>query len=119
MLNFYNEMKTSSCKQAPASKSKEINNMPLTINWLGGFTDGDSTFSILKYKPRIKFENHIKELNLFERIKDFNDWSIILDIYYYGYHLIPEGQTLITEIKNQWNNFRLSTSFVSKKKQFN
>ena len=170
MVKFYKEMKISSCKQAPASQSKEINNIPLTINWLGGFTDGDSTFSIFKYKPRIRFENHIKELNLFERIKDlfnirsnfifnkprlnrpnsnatvslditniqilknkivpifsksgilkskklkdFNDWSIIVDIYYYGYHLIPEGKALITEIKNQWNNFRLSTSFVNKK----
>jgi len=50
-----------------------------------------------------------------KKLKDFNDWSIIVDIYYFGYHLIPEGQTLITEIKNQWNNFRLSTKFVSKK----
>jgi len=170
MVKFYKEMKISSCKQAPASQSKEINNIPLTINWLGGFTDGDNTFSIFKYKPRIRFENHIKELNLFERIKDlfnirsnfifnkprlnrpnsnatvslditniqilknkivpifsksgilkskklkdFNDWSIIVDIYYYGYHLIPEGKALITEIKNQWNNFRLSISFVNKK----
>jgi hypothetical protein len=109
-------------------------------------TDGDSTFSILNFKPRLKYENHIKELNLFERIKDllkiknnlnltkprknrpnsnatvnlditdihilknkivpifythkgigilkskklkdFNDWSIVVDIYYFGYHLI-------------------------------
>jgi cytochrome c oxidase subunit 3 len=65
MLKFYKEMKISSCKQAPASQSKEINNIPLTINWLGGFTDGDSTFSIFKYKPRIRFENHIKELKIY------------------------------------------------------
>src|SRR6266571_2496402 len=111
MLNFYNEMKTSSCKQAPASQSKEINNMPLTINWLGGFTDGDSTFSILKYKPRINRPNSSATVSLditniqilknkivpifskpgilkSKKLKDFNDWSIILDIYYYGYHLI-------------------------------
>src|SRR5467141_3106147 len=32
MLNFYNEMKTPCCKQEPASQSKDINNVPLTIN---------------------------------------------------------------------------------------
>jgi hypothetical protein len=28
-----------------------------------------------------------------------------------GYHLLPEGQILSNEIKNSWNNFRLSTSY--------
>jgi cytochrome c oxidase subunit 3 len=155
MIKFYNDMKIPYL----APHSKEINNLPLSINWLGGFTDGDSTFSILNYKPRLKYENHIKELNLLERIKDlfkinsnlnitkarinrpnsnatislditdihilknkivpifssfngnsilkskklkdFKDWSIVIDIYYFGYHLIPEGKILITEIKNR------------------
>jgi len=44
-----------------------------------------------------------------KKFKDFNDWSFVVDIYYFGYHLLPEGKLLITEIKNSWNNFRLST----------
>jgi hypothetical protein len=168
-FKFYNDMKTPYL----APHSKEMNNLPLTVNWLGGFTDGDSTFSILNYKPRLKYENHIKELNLLERIKDFfninsnlnitkarinrpnsnatislditdihilknkivpifstlngnsnlkskklkdfKDWSIVIDIYYFGYHLIPSGKFLITEIKSRWNNFRLSTNNLNKK----
>ena len=42
-----------------------------------------------------------------KKFKDFNDWSFVVDIYYFGYHLLPEGELLITEIKNSWNNFRL------------
>ena len=33
----------------------------------------------------------------------------MVDLYYLGYHLIPEEKLLIIEIKNRWNNFRLST----------
>lgn len=32
------------------------NNTQLTIHWLGGFTDGDASFSIFNYKYRLKFE---------------------------------------------------------------
>jgi hypothetical protein len=147
MIKFYHEMKKPYL--APLN-----NNTHLTIHWLGGFTDGDASFSIFNYKPRLKFENHIKELELFNRIKDFlnisnnlsitkprldrsnsnatvslditdihilkksivpgyskdgilktkkfkdfNDWSFVVDIYYFGYHLLPEGKLLITEIK--------------------
>lgn len=165
---LYNQMKSSYL--APSSTSIEFNNSPLTKHWLGGFTDGDASFSseASNYKPRLRFENHVKEFNLFERIKeffniksnlnitkprinrpnsnatvslditeihllkntivsiyskagilkskklkDFNDWSIVIDIYYFGYHLIPEGKLLITEIKNRWNNFRLSTCLLA------
>jgi hypothetical protein len=45
-----------------------------------------------------------------KKLNDFNDWSILVNIYYLGYHLLPEGQILSNEIKNRWNNFRLSTS---------
>ena len=62
MIKFYHEMKNPYL--AP------LNNTPLTLHWLGGFTDGDASFSIFNYKPRLKFENHIKELELFNRIKD-------------------------------------------------
>ena len=30
--------------------------------------------------------------------------------------LLPEGKLLITEIKNSWNNFRLSTHYLNNKK---
>lgn len=49
----------------------QLNNTHFTIHWLGLFTDGDASFSIFNYKPRLKFENHIKELELFNRIKVF------------------------------------------------
>lgn len=153
-----------------APSPHELNFSPLTASWLGGFTDGDGSFSIINYKPRLKFENHEKEIELLKRIKtflntnsrvlitkprsnkpltynptvcldvteilflkqiivplysngkfgllkskklkDFNDWSIVVDLYYSGYHLIPEGRLIITEIKNRWNNFRLSTHYT-------
>ena len=65
MLNLFYKLKT----HYLAPSSKELNNSSLTLSWLGGFTDGDSTFSISNYKPRLKFENHEKELELFQRIK--------------------------------------------------
>ena len=34
-----------------------------------------------------------------KKFKDFNDWSFVVDIYYFGYHLLPEGKLLNTEIK--------------------
>jgi LAGLIDADG endonuclease len=73
MIKFYHEMKKPYL--APLN-----NNTHLTIHWLGGFTDGDASFSIFKYKPRLKFENHIKELELFNRIKDFLNISNNLSI---------------------------------------
>ena len=40
----------------------------------------------------------------------------MVDFYYFGYHLLPPGggNLLITEIKNSWNNFRLSTQRLSR-----
>lgn len=58
------------------------------------FSKNDCNFTILQSK----------------KLKDFLDWSIIVNIYYLGYHLLPEGISLINEIKNNWNNFRLSTN---------
>ena len=134
---------------------------------MGGFTDGDACFSISKFGPRLKFENHEKELELFQSIKeylncgnlnilssrknlrnsnpmvvleinnihalknlilplynnnsnfnilnskkylDFCDWSILVCIFFYGFHRLPEGISLINEIKSYINNFRLTTS---------
>ena len=173
MIKFYHEMKNPYLAPpalALRTKQGEFNNSPLTKHWLGGFTDGDASFSIFNYKPRLRFENHIKELELFNRIKDFfnisnnlnitpprldrpnsnatvnldntdiqllkkcivplyskdgilrtkklkdfSDWSFVVDIYYFGYHLLPEGKLLIKEIKNSWNNFRLSTHYLNNK----
>ena len=143
-------------------------NIEITVNWLGGFIDGDATFSTTQKSPRLKFENHVRELPLFNSIvrffksgtvhitkprknrinsnptvtldytnihflktsvvgilsnklnefkilnskkaKDFNDWVMLVDIFYYGYHNLPEGVALVNEITSRWNNFRLSTN---------
>lgn len=131
----------------------------ITNNWLLGFIEGDATFSTGNiYRPRLRFECHIKEENLFLKIHeyfrkgkiviskrtrnkiyrsvildisdiyyfksvliplfrnlnfhtnkylDFCNWSYIVDLYYLGYHLIPEGKNLITEIKSVMNKGRL------------
>jgi tRNA nucleotidyltransferase (CCA-adding enzyme) len=38
---------------------------------LAGFIDGDGSFSYNKYVPRFKLENHCKELELYNKIKEF------------------------------------------------
>jgi cytochrome c oxidase subunit 3 len=48
-----------------------INNIKITKFWLAGFVDGDGTFSTNKFVPRFKLENHIKELELYNKIKEF------------------------------------------------
>lgn len=156
----------------------EIKNVNLTTRskddfhisdyWLGGFIDGDGSFSTNKHVPRLKLENHVKELELFHKIKeyfnagnliitsprkrglisnptvvlslnnihvlknviiplfsensskfrllqskkfkDFCDWSILVNIYFYGYHILPEGISLINDIKARMNNFRLTSN---------
>lgn len=49
-----------------------------------------------KIKPLFLLENILKS----KKLKDFKDWSMVVDIYYLGYHLLPEGKFLIKEIKN-------------------
>jgi hypothetical protein len=41
---------------------------------------------------------------------DFVDWSLLVYIFYYGYHRLPEGISLIKEIQTSMNNYRLTTS---------
>ena len=147
-------------------------NIKITVNWLGGFIDGDATFSTAQKSPRLRFENHVRELPLFNNIakffksgtvnitksrknrinsnptvtldytniqflknsvvpilsnklnefkilnskkaNDFNDWVMLVNIFYYGYHNLPEGIALINEITSRWNNFRLSTNNILK-----
>jgi len=48
--------------------SKARENMIIDKYWFIGLTEGDSTFSSNKLKPKIKYENHIKELELFKSI---------------------------------------------------
>jgi len=56
----------------------------------------------------------IKNSDLFnfytKKYFDFKDWSIIVNLYYLGYHLLPEGKSLITKIKTRMNNYRLTTN---------
>lgn len=147
----------------------------ITDNWLLGFIEGDGCFSTSGLNPRLKFENHIKELRLLQEIKkfiatsqasliikkrkyrglnesptvvlditrivilnifvdkylnasfytkkylDFKDWTIIVNLNYFGYQLLPEGKLLINKIKSRMNNFRLSnnTKLIEEKNFFN
>jgi len=151
ILEYYKEIKIVNLN----STARE--NMEIEQYWLIGFTEGDATFSTNKLVPRLKFENHIKEIELFKSILkyfkfgnlstnsretgntvileinnihalfnivlplyidsmltkkflDFSDWSIIVKIYYYGYHNLPAGVELINLIKSQMNNYRLSSN---------
>lgn len=44
---------------------------------------------------------------------DFEDWSMIVKITYYGYHTLDEGKELIYLIKSNMNNFRLNPDFLT------
>lgn len=46
-------------------------NIKITRFWLAGFIDGDGTFSTNKFVPRFKLENHVKELELYNKIKQY------------------------------------------------
>ena len=148
ILQYYREMKIVNLN----AKARE--NMKINKYWLIGFTEGDGCFGANKLKPKLRYENHIKELELFKSILlylkhgnlyisnrkstgfvtleinninilmnviipifskdmltkkslDFKDWSIIVEITYYGYHTLQEGIELINLIKSNINNFRL------------
>lgn len=65
VIKYYLEMKSKSPKSRP---NCDIN---ITDFWLGGFTDRDGTFSTNKLVPRLKYENHVKELELFLKIQEY------------------------------------------------
>lgn len=46
-------------------RSKPSCDIKITDHWFGGFTDQDATFSTNKLIPRLKFENKVKQLELF------------------------------------------------------
>lgn len=56
ILEYYNDIKIVNIN----SIARE--NMDIDKHWLIGFTEGDATFSTNNLVPRLKFENHIKEL---------------------------------------------------------
>lgn len=62
--------------------------------WLAGFIDGEGTFSTNKCIPRFKLENHIKELELYNKIRDF----IGTDRFLYVSNRTDQNPTIILEI---------------------
>ena len=62
ILQYYHEMKIVN------QNSIARENMEIDKYWLIGFTEGDGCFGANKLKPKLKYENHIKELELFKRI---------------------------------------------------
>ena len=56
IIKLYHEIKNPSISLRPSIKINKY--------WLGGFVDGDGTFSAGQNRPRFKFENHVKELPL-------------------------------------------------------
>ena len=172
IIKLYHEIKNPSLY----SRSRDIK---INKYWLGGFVDGDATFSSGQNRPRFKFENHVKEYPLFKSIieyfqfgsiniikprknrinsnqmvtlefnnihflknviiplfssavvselkdkqdkfnllnskkeKDFILWSILVNIYYYGYNTIPEGASLARDLTNHLN--KVSTNKKSRK----
>ena len=63
-------MQNMSGKWIPNSISDKIQ---ITKFWLAGFIDGESTFSTNKYIPRFKLENNIKELELYNKIREYRE----------------------------------------------
>lgn len=65
IIKYYIEMKNKDYRSRPSCDIK------ITDYWLGGFTDGDATFYTNKLTPRLKFENHVKELELLSKIQEY------------------------------------------------
>ena len=55
IIKYYLEMKNKDYISKPRCDK-------ITDHWLGGFTDGNATFSRNKSIPIFKFENHVKKL---------------------------------------------------------
>lgn len=68
IIEYKKDMQKMSGNYVPTSLHNKIK---ITKFWLAGFIDGEGTFSTNKYVPRFKLENHVKEIELFHRIKEF------------------------------------------------
>ncbi len=68
IINLEREMQNMSGRWVPSSINSKIN---ITKHWLAGFIEGDGSFSYNKYVPRFRLENHYKELELYNKIKEF------------------------------------------------
>ena len=98
-----------------------LNEINLYFNNIGNlsiskrYRKNKESFVVLEFNQISFLKNIIIELyknnHLYsKKIKDFHDWSIIVDINYFGYHLLPLGDEIIKLIKSQMNNFRLSSN---------
>ena len=73
IIKYYHEMKNVDVT------SRSRSDIHISDYWLGGFIDGDGSFSTNKHVPRFKLENHVKELELFRRIKEyFNSGNLLI-----------------------------------------
>ena len=63
IIEYYHKIKKDSTFCNP--------NININDYWLGGFIDGDGSFSITNTSPRLKFENDIREFDLFNSIQDY------------------------------------------------
>ena len=68
IIEYKKKMSNMSGKWIPNSINDKI---IITKHWLAGFMDGEASFSTYKYVPRFKLENHIRELELYNKIKEF------------------------------------------------
>jgi len=162
IIKYKKQMSDMSGQWVPSSINSKIK---ITKFWLAGFIDGEGSFSTNKFVPRFKLENHVKELELFNKIKEFlnvgnmltsqridrfnsnptivlevnrikelkevlipliydNDtillktlkseyfslWLNLINIYYKGYHTIPEGKYVFDAIKLHINKYRMTTN---------
>lgn len=92
ILKFKKEMQNMSGRWVPDS----IKSIKITKYWLAGFIDAQGTFS---YVPRFRLENHVKELELYNKIKEFlalhNIQNVVLTIRVYNIH---SNATIVLEV---------------------
>ena len=68
IINYQKQMQNMTGKWIPNTINTKIK---ITKYWLSGFIDAEGCFSTNKYVPRFKIENHIKELELYNKIREF------------------------------------------------
>lgn len=82
IIKCFKEMKNMSFLPRTNWIPSSINlKIKITKFWLAGFIDGDGTFSTNKFVPRFKLENHIKELELYNKIKEFLNVGNLISTY--------------------------------------